>query len=99
MRLADGLPNLRRARAFRVSQRALFKAAERFAVRIPDWSVMRNHLHLIVEPLHRRALSTAMQGFTIRLAKGLNRIWRRKGQVFGSRYPWVGAGAGMRQDE
>lgn len=47
---------------------------------------MRNHLHLVMEPRDAQALSIAMQGFAIRLAKGLNRIWRRKGRVFASRY-------------
>ncbi len=86
MRLAGGLPNLRRRRAFRVVQQALAKACVRFDARITDWAVMSNHLHLIVEAGSARALSRAMQGFTIRVARGLNRVWRRKGKVFGSRY-------------
>ncbi len=86
MRLRDGLPNLRRRRAFRVVQRALGIACVRFGVRITDWSVMSNHLHLVVEAGDAQSLSRAMQGLTIRLARGLNRVWRRKGKVFGSRY-------------
>jgi len=86
LRLAAGLPSLRRARTFRVVRRALATACARFGVRITDWSVMTNHLHLIVEAPDKRELSRAMQGLGIRLARRLNGVWRRRGKVFDGRY-------------
>src|SRR5262249_53671999 len=46
----------------------------------------RDHLHLVVELETGRALSRAMQGLGIRLAKRLNGALRRRGRVFGDRY-------------
>lgn len=34
----------------------------------------------------RRALGKAMKGLKVRIARALNRIWNRKGSVFGNRY-------------
>jgi len=43
-------------------------------------------MHLIVEADSARALGRGMQGFTIRVAKGLNGLVGRKGAVFTERY-------------
>src|SRR4030095_10084740 len=45
-----------------------------------------NHLHMIVEGSSRSALSRGLQGLTIRMARALNRLWRRLGCVFADRY-------------
>jgi hypothetical protein len=47
---------------------------------------MDDHLHLLVEAADERALARGMQGFSIRLAKGINRRMERSGRVFGDRY-------------
>ena len=86
MRLKQGLPSLRRLRAFGVVRAALAQSAQRFGFRINQYSVQSNHLHLIVEAEDRRALSRGMQGLSIRLAKALNRVWERRGSVLAERY-------------
>ena len=43
-------------------------------------------MHLIAEAHNRLALSRGMQGLLIRVAKGLNRLWARRGRVFADRY-------------
>jgi len=65
---------------------ALAKGSARFGFRVVHYSVQSNHLHLIAEAPDRRALTRGVQGLLIRLAKGLNRLWRRKGSVFSDRY-------------
>ena len=85
LRIADGLPRLRRARAFRVLRQAI-AGGHRTWFRVVHSSVMTNHLHLIVEADDRQALARGMQGLKIRMARGLNRIWQRKGSVFSERY-------------
>lgn len=50
------------------------------------YSVQGNHLHFIVEAKDREALARGMKGLAIRIAKGLNRIWERRGRVFADRY-------------
>jgi len=55
-------------------------------MRLVHYSVQGNHLHLLVEAKGREALSRGMQGLTIRLARGLNRVMGRRGKVFADRY-------------
>ncbi len=62
------------------------RATDRFGVRIVEFSVQGNHLHLVVEADGSEALSRAMQGFGIRVAKGLNRMMNRGGRVLADRY-------------
>jgi hypothetical protein len=41
---------------------------------------------MIVEAKDRPALARGVQGLLIRVAKALNRLWGRRGSVFGDRY-------------
>ena len=51
-----------------------------------QYSIQSNHLHLIVEAKDQRALSRGMKGLLVRVAKALNRLWRRRGKVVGDRF-------------
>jgi putative transposase len=86
VRMAPHVYNLRSRRCFSAIGRALGAAAERFGVSIVQFSVQGNHVHLVVEASSGDALSRAMQGLSIRVAKGLNRVMRRRGRVLGDRY-------------
>jgi len=86
IRMAPHVYNLRSRRSFSVIGRAIAKAANRFGVRILEFSVQGNHMHLIVEAAAHEALSRAMQGFSIRVAKGLNAMMKRRGHVLAKRY-------------
>jgi len=86
LRMAPHVYNLRSRRSFRVIEAALRAGGDRFDVRVVQFSVQGNHIHLLVEAPHRRALARAIQGFSIRVAKGLNRMMGRKGRVFDDRY-------------
>lgn len=78
--------NLRR-KAFLREIRACFAAAlDRFGMRLIEFSILGNHLHLIVEADSSEALSRGMQGLTIRIAKALNRLMDRNGNVFADHY-------------
>ena len=49
--------------------------------------MQHDHIHLIVDAMSRSRLARAMQGLMIRIAKALNRFWRRRvGSVFADRY-------------
>jgi REP element-mobilizing transposase RayT len=86
LRMAPHVYNLRSRRSFRVIAAALRVGGERFDVRVIQFSVQGNHIHLVVEAPNRRALARAIQGFSIRVAKGLNRMMGRSGRVFDDRY-------------
>ena len=80
-KLRRGLPTLRRKAEYRVLRGAFAKGCERFGFRLVHYSVQGDHLHLIAEAKDRRALSRGMQGLLVRVAKGLNKLWSRKGSV------------------
>ena len=86
LRMAPHVYNLRSRRSFRVIAAALRISGDRFDVRVIEFSVQGNHIHLLVEAPDRRALARAIQGLSIRVARGLNRMMGRKGRVFDDRY-------------
>jgi hypothetical protein len=53
---------------------------------VVHYSIQSNHLHLIVEAVDRKALTSGMRGLLIRIARALNRRWERSGQVFADRF-------------
>jgi REP element-mobilizing transposase RayT len=65
---------------------AFAKGCNRHGFRLIHFSIQSNHLHFIVEAQHRPSLSRGMQGLLIRIARGLNRLWNRRGRVFGDRF-------------
>lgn len=77
---------LRAGKRYRLIERALREARELHGVRLVHFSVQGNHLHLLVEATHKRALARGMQGLAIRIARALNRVARRKGRVFADRF-------------
>ena len=78
--------NLRSRRCFRVIEKALW-AATKATFRVVHYSVMGNHVHLLVEAEDRQALSRGMQGLGVRLARRLNRVMGgRRGAVLADRY-------------
>jgi putative transposase len=78
--------NLRSRRAGAVVGPAIFAAARRYAMRISEFAVLGNHIHMVVEASDREALGQGMKGFGVRVARGLNRIMGRKGRVLADRY-------------
>jgi REP element-mobilizing transposase RayT len=86
MRLCGGLPSLRRRDEHRVVVAAFAAGCEQGGFRLVHYSVQANHLHLIVEGNGRRLLSRGLQGLAIRIARGLNGLWGRRGSVFADRY-------------
>ena len=86
LRLREGLESLRRRQTYAVVCQALCKGKEYGEFRLHQFSVQSNHLHLIVEARDRVSLARGVQALAIRIAKGLNRLWERRGKVFAERY-------------
>jgi REP element-mobilizing transposase RayT len=85
-RLREGLGSLRRPEELALIRRALARSRERGAFQVVHHSVQSNHLHLIVEAQDRQALSLGMRGLLVRIARALNRSWRRRSSVFADRF-------------
>jgi REP element-mobilizing transposase RayT len=86
LKVRDGLPSLRRTEEFAVLRRAIAAGCERGGFRLVHFSVQSNHLHLLAEGACRSSLARGVQGLAIRMARALNRLWRRWGRVFADRY-------------
>jgi len=95
LKLRRGLPRLCYTAAHRVVRAAL-AAGTKADFRVVEYSLLNDHLHLIVEAEDERSLSRWMKGLAVRLARALNRKWKRIGNVFPDRYharsltnPWA----------
>jgi REP-associated tyrosine transposase len=86
LRTVGGVGGMRRQRAVAALEEAFRQARIRFGMRIVHYSIQGNHLHLLVEAADRAALARGMQGLAIRVAKALNRLFARAGQVWADRY-------------
>jgi hypothetical protein len=86
LRVEAGLWSLRGGKVYRAVHRALCGGNLREGFRLVQYSVQRNHFHLIPEAKDTVALSRGMQGLEIRLAHALNRAMHRTGRVFADRY-------------
>ncbi len=87
LRVRRGLPWLRTPRTYRVLERALRRGKEKQGFALVQFSVQGDHVHLLIEAESKEELARGMQGLAIRIAKGLNRYWRRRvGSVFADRY-------------
>jgi len=62
------------------------RAAYRADFRVVHHSIQANHLHLIVEARTKAALSSGMRGLAVRLARRINRLLFRRGQLWVERW-------------
>jgi REP element-mobilizing transposase RayT len=87
MRLCDGLPSLRERPAWAVVVRTMRAVRERSdSFRVVHYSVLRNHIHAIIEADSHAAFVAGMRSLTIRLALALNAHFGRRGRLFDHRY-------------
>ena len=69
--------------------RAAISAANRRApelFRVVHFSIQADHMHLLVEARDRAALIEGVRGFSIRVARRVNRLLFRRGQFFADRW-------------
>jgi REP element-mobilizing transposase RayT len=86
IRVRKGTIKLRPKRIFRIVRTALVAASRKIFFRLIEYSVQRNHLHLIVEADDKFALSRAMRSLSIRIAKRINQVMGARGVRIVDRY-------------
>jgi putative transposase len=86
LRISEGIPSLRSSRRFALIRRCFAKSRENHNLRLVEFSVLSNHLHLIVEADTSRDLSRGVQGLCVRLARALNQALKRHGRVFADHF-------------
>jgi REP element-mobilizing transposase RayT len=86
LRVVPGIGSLRRYHPLRVVRAAIAKGGHKDDFRIVEFNLLSNHLHMIVEATGAKALARGMQGFNVRVARGINRVLGRSGSLFAERY-------------
>ena len=86
MRVRSHVWNLRSGRSFRRIRRSLAAARGRFGFRVIEFSILGNHLHLVVEADDDVAVSRGVQGLAIRIARALDAMMGTAGKVFADHY-------------
>jgi REP element-mobilizing transposase RayT len=77
--------SLRSGRFFKVLEGAMYAAAK-IDFRVVHYSFQKDHIHLIVEADDRRALARGMKGLGVRVARAVNLLMNRRGNVVPDRY-------------
>ena len=86
LRIRRAIGWLRNRRLAAAILRSLRAGAEKFGTRIVHFSLQFDHVHLVAEADDNRALTRAIKGLSVRIARALNRVLERKGTVFADRY-------------
>jgi len=86
LKVREDVPSLRSSRRFATIKRSFAAARGLHGLRLVEFTVLSNHLHLVVEADSSVALAKGMQGLNVRLAKALNALLRRRGRVFADHY-------------
>jgi len=67
-------------------KRSLGEACEQGRFRVVHYSLQRDHVHLLVEAASARDLACGMKSIGARLARVVQRVFRRRGPVLADRY-------------
>jgi REP element-mobilizing transposase RayT len=86
LRVRRDVPHLRTKVRVRALRQCLVRARAKPGFRVVHYTVLGNHLHLIIEADSKGALSSGMNGLASRMARGVNETASRRGAVFSDRY-------------
>ena len=86
LKVRRGLPSLRSARLVQELERSFAAACERGCFRLIHYSIQNDHVHAIVEATSEHDLASGMKSVGSRLARAVNRVFRRRGPVLADRY-------------
>jgi len=86
LKVRKDVPPLRTVRLVQEVERTFAIGCEREEFRLVHYSLQGDHAHLIVEAMDRHALGRGMKAIGARLARAVNRVFRRSGPVLADRY-------------
>jgi len=86
IRICKGISSLRVKKVIRAFRRSLREVLARDDFRLVVYSIQRNHLHLIIEATDNDAMASGMKAVASRLARVVNRVFKRSGKVVDGRY-------------
>lgn len=85
MRCVRNLPSLRSQRITNMITNVIRASVAR-GIRLLEYTIQHDHLHLMAEAEHKTKLARGMQYLFSRIALALNRMIKRKGSVFRDRH-------------
>ncbi|MFT5286408.1 MAG: putative transposase [Planctomycetota bacterium] len=80
VKLRKGIPNLRQRHVIEALELCFSKAKDRFEFELTAYTVMSNHFHFLVYVRTNEALRRGIQGLNIRIARTINRLFKREGK-------------------
>ncbi len=86
LRVRRDVPSLRSRRLVEVLRASLRRACERHGFRVCHYSIQRDHVHFVIEANDKLALAKGMKSVAARLARAVQRVFRRQGPVLYGRY-------------
>jgi len=86
VKLRPEVGSLRRRKLIDAMRGAFRKGKVKDGFRICQFSIQRDHMHVVTEADSNEALAKGMQGWEIRVARRINRRLERKGRVFADRF-------------
>jgi putative transposase len=86
LRIREGVPSLRRHSFLKELRRSFAEACEHGHFRVAQFSVQRDHVHLLVEAAGKPSLGRGMKSVAARVARAVNRVFGRRGPVLLGRY-------------
>ena len=91
IKLRAGLPSLRSAKPLDVVRAAIGRVNGKGLVRVVEYSIQSNHVHMLIEASNSADLSRGMASLNTGLGMRLNRLWDRtgRGSVFRERFHLV----------
>jgi putative transposase len=86
LKIRSEVPSLRSSRRFEVIRQCFKASRGAHGMRLVEFSVLGDHLHLLVEADSHVSLSRGVQGLAVRLARRLNQLLQRRGKLFADHY-------------
>jgi len=86
LKVRRGLPSLRTVRLLRELERSFAAACERGRFRLVQYSIQNDHVHILVEAAGTQELACGMKSIAARVARAVNRVFKRRGAVLADRY-------------
>jgi REP element-mobilizing transposase RayT len=86
LRVRSDIPSLRTVRLVRELERSLRARTLREGFRVVHYSIQSDHIHMLVEATGADSLGRGMKSIAARIARAVNRVFKRRGPVLDGRY-------------
>jgi REP element-mobilizing transposase RayT len=86
LRIRRDVRAMRTQPCLKALERAFWAGGNKYGLRLVHFAVMNDHIHMMVEAEGKESLSSGMHGLNIRIARAVNRVQQRRGNVLADHY-------------